>query len=141
MSLDMVLLAIVAVFVLSLIASVALVRGTGAGRLVRAELADLLRSEYRPGALFETIAEVRIAETKGLDLPPTIFLAGKGARIQATASSAVLTQWGLEGASLLPLVPGEGQIAWRSLGNHIVIGTLEELPVRHLRILAMSKTA
>ena len=139
MSLLLIIVAILAVFVLAFIASAVLTRLSGAGRVIRVDLGDLVGGRVSPGTLVETSAEVKLVEFTDLDAPPVLILTRGESMLQAVDPEGRLEVSGAEGASLMPSDPRSLSGRDRILGSYRVVGELEHIPCPHLKIRAARK--
>jgi hypothetical protein len=131
-------------FALAAIASYLITRGIGTGRLVPVDIEDLDEIRVKPGQLLDIRADLQLLEFKGLETLPVLLLSSGGTEIQATVSDESLVGDILEptGYEETMLLPGdiEGASGRRlELGSYRVIGQIEELPFRHVRIRGMAK--
>jgi len=133
------LIAIAVVFAASLLCSYALTRASGSGRLLRVDLAEVVASRLKPGTHFETIAKVELVEFEGLQSPPALLLADGNARIQAIAPRDILGKLGTNAVCLLPTDPSRIAGTARTLGTFRVLGSVDDLPVPHVRIRSIAK--
>ncbi len=132
------LIAIGVVFAISLLLSYAFTRAQGFGRPQAIDLRAILTGEVRPGTLFETVATAEIVEFTGLQNPPALLLADGDARIQATGTGDVLERLGANGARVVPADPSRLVGKPRTLGTFRIVGFLEDLPVPHIRMIAIA---
>ena len=139
LSLLIILAAILAVFILAFLASTILTRLSGAGDVVKAELGDLVAGRINPGSLVETTAEVKLLEFHGLDMPRVLILSGEDVSPQAVDPEGSLDDRNTQGTSLIPSDPGSMTGAEKSLGIYRLVGTIEDLPIPHLKIRAAGK--
>ena len=126
MSLMIILAAILIVFFIAFIASAALTRLSGAGKVARVGLGDLVDGRIRPGTLVETSVEVKLVEFPDLDAPPVLILTRGESMLQAVDPEGMLGVEGIEGTSLLPSDPRSLSGVERFLGNYRIVGELEE---------------
>ncbi len=138
MNLLIVLVGIAAVFVTAFVASVVITRLSGAGRLVKVDLAEILSKNLKSGLLLDTVAELELIEFEGLDTPFALVLVKGDTQIQASIPDGMLDD-GVGITSLLPGDPGRMSGSRRSLGTFRVIGQIDEFPVMHLKVKALVK--
>jgi len=141
MSLLTILAAILAVFIIAIIASAIITRLSNAGRVARVEMGDLVSGYLPPGTLYETMAEVKIVDFTGLDSPSVLVLQAGGSEMQAVDPDGALGIAEATGTSLLPSDPGSMTGEDKILGSYRVICTLEDLPIPHLKVRAARKKA
>jgi hypothetical protein len=127
------------VFVVVFIVSVLVTRASGVGRLMKVNLDEIASGEFKPGLLLDTVVNLELVEFEGLDTPTTLVLTHEGVSLQASATPELLAEIGVGQVSLLPGDIGGVSGKRRTLGRHRVIGSVDDLPVRHLRIRAIAE--
>jgi len=103
------------------------------------DLAAVVARIVQPGATFETIARAELVEFEGLLSPPALVLADGDARIQAVAPEDILRDLGADAVCLMPIDPSKMAGTVRSLGTFRVLGSMDDLPVPHVRIRSLSR--
>jgi hypothetical protein len=139
LSLLVILAAILSVFILAFLASTILTRLSGAGDVEKVELGDLVAGRIHPGSLVETTAEVKLLEFHGLDTPRVLILTGKGVSLQAVDPEGSIDDVNSQGTSLMPSDPDSMTGAENCLGVYRLVGTMEDLPIPHMKIRAAGK--
>ena len=140
MNLLVLLVAIALAFAASLVSSYALTRASGVGRLYRVDLAAVVARRVQPGVTFETIARVELVEFEGLQSPPALVLADGDAKIQAVAPEHIQRNLGVGAVCLLPTDPSTMTGTVRTLGTFRVFGSVDDLPLPHVRIRSIART-
>jgi len=139
MDLALVLIAIALAFAGSLLFSYALTQASGVGRVRRVDLDAVVACTLQPGIIFETTARAELVEFEALRSPPALMLADGNTRIPAVAPEAILRELGTDGACLLPTDPSKLAGTVRSLGTFRILGSMDDLPVPHVKIRSIAK--
>lgn len=136
-------MAIGLVFLITALASFLITRGVGVGEVISVDVRELETVNPKSGQLFNTRGHIELVEFNGLDMPPVMVISSQGTEVQAVIQDQalrerVLGQTDHRETGLLPDHKFKSQ-GRKDLGRFRIIGQMETIPVRHMRIRALSR--
>ena len=136
MNMMLILIFILAILLISFLASVVLTRLYHVGEVRRTTISEIMERRFGRAVVLDLEADLEVVSFPGLDELPVLVARDASSQIQATLPDELIEKLDLGQTRLVPGRPEDLAGQRKQLGRFRIVATFQEFPAWHLKILA-----